>query len=65
MGMVARLDQIKDHATLIRALAILHQEGLAVRCELLGRGGLEEQLKAQAKEAGVLDTMAWSCSVAG
>jgi len=55
LGMVARLDEIKDHATLIRALAILHKEGLAVRCELLGRGALEEQLKAQAREAGVLD----------
>lgn len=56
IGMVARLDPIKDHATLIRAVGLLHKQGLPVRCELLGRGELEESLKELAQQEGVLDT---------
>lgn len=55
IGMVARLDQIKDHATLIRAVALLQQQGFDIRCELLGRGDLEEPLKQLARDLKVLD----------
>lgn len=55
LGMVARLDQIKDHDTLIRAIALLHQEGFPLSCELLGRGILEDSLKSLARELKVLD----------
>lgn len=58
LGMVARLDQIKDHATLIRAIGRLHREGLPVRCELLGRGTLEDDLKTLARAEGVLEPQA-------
>ena len=43
IGMVARLDPIKDHATLIRAIGLLHQQEFPIRCELLGRGDLETE----------------------
>ena len=38
IGMVARLDPQKDHATLIAALARLAQAGTAFRCVLVGGG---------------------------
>lgn len=56
IGMVARLDRIKDQATLIRAVALLHQQGVKIECELVGGGELESSLNALARELGVLDT---------
>lgn len=57
IGMVARLDRIKDQATLIRAVALLHQQGVKVECELVGGGELDSKLKALARELGVLDNV--------
>ncbi len=48
LGMVARLDPIKDHATLLEALARLPAGERAVECELVGGGVLEPELKSQA-----------------
>jgi len=55
-GMVARLDAIKDQATLIRATGLLVRRGLAVRCELVGRGDTEPELRRLAEGEGLLDT---------
>jgi glycosyltransferase involved in cell wall biosynthesis len=38
LGMVARWDPVKDHATLLRALARLRQRGAVLRCVLVGTG---------------------------
>jgi glycosyltransferase involved in cell wall biosynthesis len=57
IGMVARLDRIKDQATLIRAMAVLRDKGVKADCELVGGGELETTLKALAKELGVMDTV--------
>lgn len=50
IGMVARLDPIKDHATLLRAVAIVVKTRPDVQIELAGdgllRGGLEEQAQS-------------------
>ncbi|HMO35061.1 MAG TPA: glycosyltransferase, partial [Gemmatales bacterium] len=56
IGMVARLDRIKDQATLIRAMALLDKQGHAVECELVGGGELETSLKSLARELGVWET---------
>ena len=38
LGMVARWDPLKDHATLLEALAMLMQQGAAFKCVLVGTG---------------------------
>lgn len=53
VGMVARLDAIKDHATLIRATGLLARRGLAVTCELVGRGATEDELRRLAQSDGL------------
>lgn len=58
IGMVARLDRIKDQATLLRAVAEARQQGLPVECELVGGGELEASLKQLAGELGLLETNA-------
>ena len=55
-GMVARLDAIKDHATLIRATGLLARRGLSVQCELVGRGDTEAALRRLAEQEGLLAT---------
>jgi glycosyltransferase involved in cell wall biosynthesis len=68
IGMVARLDPIKDHETLLRAVALLRDQGQTVTCELLGRGSLETELKRLASElrltdSGVVRFLGWSDNV--
>lgn len=58
IGMVARLDRIKDQATLIRAVAHARKHGQAVECELVGGGELEDSLKALAGELGLIENHA-------
>lgn len=53
IGMVARLDSIKDHATLLRAFAQLRQKRPAARLELAGDGALRSLLEAQARQLGL------------
>jgi glycosyltransferase involved in cell wall biosynthesis len=53
MGMVARLNSIKDHATLIRAFAFVRQRFPNVELELAGDGELLEELTQLAKDLDV------------
>jgi glycosyltransferase involved in cell wall biosynthesis len=46
LGMVARLELHKDHPTLIRALALLRDQGLAADLWLIGEGSHRPQLEA-------------------
>lgn len=67
VGMVARLDPIKDHATLIRAVGLLRERGVGIECELLGRGALEDELKLLAVDLrladGAVRFSGWSADV--
>ncbi|HTQ31389.1 MAG TPA: glycosyltransferase [Opitutaceae bacterium] len=45
VGMVARMDQIKDYPTLIRALALVRARGIAVKAELIGDGSARSELE--------------------
>jgi glycosyltransferase involved in cell wall biosynthesis len=53
IGMVARLDAIKDHATLLKAFAQLRRKRPAVRLELAGDGTLRGLLETQARQLGL------------
>jgi len=53
--MVATLETHKDHATLIRAVALLRRSGLRLEINLAGQGALERPLKALAEELQVAD----------
>ena len=53
--MVARLDPIKDHATVVRALGILRSEGRDVELRLVGSGPAEDGIRAIVSEVGVED----------
>lgn len=55
VGMVARLDAIKDQATLIRATALLLKRGVPTQCELVGRGDTEEELRRLAAREGLME----------
>ncbi len=50
---VGRLDPIKGFATLIEALALLDQRGVAYRCTLVGSGPLDDALRRLAEDRGV------------
>lgn len=50
LGMVARLDSIKDHATLLRAFAALLKEWPEARLELVGDGAERQRLETMADE---------------
>lgn len=53
IGVVARLTHEKDHATLLRAFALVHAHHPAARLALAGDGDLRDPLIAQAGELGV------------
>jgi glycosyltransferase involved in cell wall biosynthesis len=55
LGMVARLDSIKDHATVIRALAGIAAARPDVIVEFAGEGDLQETLEREARRLGVAD----------
>jgi glycosyltransferase involved in cell wall biosynthesis len=57
IGMVARLDSIKDHATLLRAFAQLRRKWPAARLELAGDGTLRPSLETLARELGVAENV--------
>ncbi|MCW0220734.1 MAG: glycosyltransferase [Prosthecobacter sp.] len=56
IGMVARLDEIKDHMTLLRAFKIVLKSHPQVQLELVGDGVLRASLEAMAKELGITET---------
>ena len=49
-GMVARLDRIKDQATLIEATALLQREGFSADLHLVGHGDQEDSLRQLTKQ---------------
>ena len=53
--MVATLERHKDHATLIRATALVRQAVPTFRLRLVGDGSLRAELQVQARAAGVAD----------
>jgi glycosyltransferase involved in cell wall biosynthesis len=55
VGMVARLDSIKDHSTVIRALAAIAPGRPDVMVEFAGDGHLHEALEREAHRLGVAD----------
>lgn len=55
IGMVARLDGIKDHPTLLRAFARLVRSRPGTRLELVGDGARRAALEALAAELGIGD----------
>lgn len=56
-GTVARLDEQKNLACLLRAAAVLRERGRRVRIEIVGDGPLREELHGQAAALGVTDTV--------
>jgi len=55
VGMIARLDSIKDHATVIRALAAITPVRTDVIIEFAGDGSLRPALEREARLLGVAD----------
>ena len=53
VGMTARLDRIKDHATLLRSFALVVAEVPNARLELAGEGELRGELEDLAGELGI------------
>jgi glycosyltransferase involved in cell wall biosynthesis len=57
VGMLARLDPIKDHSTLLRAVARMRSAFPQVRLELAGSGPKEMALRTLASELGIADAV--------
>ena len=53
IGTVGRLDPVKDHATLLRAFAALHRNGLPATLLVIGDGPERGRLERAAQEAGL------------
>lgn len=53
IGMVARLNEIKDHTTLLQAFAYLRETHVEAELRLIGDGPLRRQLEEQAKRLGI------------
>ena len=63
LGMVARLDPIKDHATVIRAMPAILQKYPKATLELAGDGVLRVELEALARREGVESSVRFLGSV--
>jgi glycosyltransferase involved in cell wall biosynthesis len=59
IGMVARLDRIKDHATLLRAFALVGETIPEARLELAGDGELRGELETLARDLGISDRVSF------
>ncbi len=59
VGIAARLNPVKDIATLIRGFAAAHKQAPKLRLLIAGEGPEEESLKALAKELGVENEVAF------
>lgn len=57
VGMLARLDWIKDHATVLRAVARARERLPGLRLEFAGDGPEKERLRALAAELGLADVV--------
>lgn len=60
-GMIARLDRLKDHRTLIEAVRML-PPSLDFRLEIVGEGDLDRELKALVTSAGLEDKIRFTGS---
>ena len=62
VGLVGRLDPMKDHATFLRAAAILHREEPGVRfvCVGVGPGVLAAELRGLAARLGLEESLVWA-----
>lgn len=65
IGLVARLDPMKDHRTFLRAAALLLRERRDVRFACVGGGpsGFHQELLALAEELGLADRLVWTGEV--
>lgn len=63
VGMLARLDRIKDHATVLRAVALARERLPGLRLEFAGDGPEKERLRALAAELGLADAARFLGSV--
>jgi glycosyltransferase involved in cell wall biosynthesis len=59
IGCVARLEPMKDHATLLSAAASFAQESADTRFVCVGDGPLREELKQRADSLGLADRVLW------
>jgi glycosyltransferase involved in cell wall biosynthesis len=61
VGIVGRLDPVKDHPTFLRAAARLGRALPDLRCVCVGAGPADyaERLKQQARELGIADQVLW------
>lgn len=57
VGIIASLEAIKDHATLLRAMAKLAPQWPRLRLVIVGDGSLREALRVQASELGIADAV--------
>jgi len=55
VGVVARLSPVKDHATLLRAIASLREQIPGLRCVLVGDGPERPAIEALAESLGIRD----------
>jgi glycosyltransferase involved in cell wall biosynthesis len=55
VGIVARLSPVKDHATLLRAIASLREQIPALHCVLVGDGSERPAIEALAESLGIRD----------
>lgn len=62
VGIVARLDPMKDHETFLRAAALFAREDAAARFVVVGDGppALRDGLRAEARRLGLADRMVWA-----
>ena len=62
IGIVARLDPMKDHDTFLRAAALLAAENSSLRFVVVGDGpvGRAERLRTLAEALGLADRIAWA-----
>lgn len=63
VGMTGSLELSKDHPTLLRAIALLHQQGKQIRLRIVGGGTQESELKALANSLGIACIVDWTGSV--
>ena len=65
LGMVARLDPIKDHNTLLQAFAYLHKDWPRTELHLAGDGPLRSSLEALAGDLGIAPAVRFHGSIDG
>jgi glycosyltransferase involved in cell wall biosynthesis len=63
LGMVARLDHIKDHPALLRAFALILKEWPSARLELVGDGERRAELESLSGELGISEQVRFAGSV--